>query len=629
MTDWSQFTQDKPAAPTQTIDWSQFRPLTEEEKKPKRTLAGTVKDVGITALKGAIGVPEAAVGLADLVSGGHAGKALEKVGFKPALAKSILNENYSDAQKAANAEVDKAKGFLPTLGAMAQNPSTIATTIGESLPSMLAGGAVGRGLVGAAKLAPYLAGGIGEGVVGAGSKAEQIRQQTPDGLLTPKQSLLAAGSGALDAVISAGSGKLSQKLGITDADTLLAGGTQGATNKGLARRIGEGALVEGALEETPQSMQEQMMQNLALGKDPMDGVGKAAATGLLTGGVMGGGMGVLHQNQPAPIVEPPPVEPSAQVPPVQPIAPEPTTPYPSNIQQDGVTRPARPDFTMDLAGKEVTPYQQGEVAPIAPTPEIKPNSPLSNAAVRGGISTKPQPPVSSYPKEIYQAKAYDPEQVKRDAEQKAKLAAIANEPNRPTVRPLEDTRVEPHAEVLKNMAKDVVPNGGVTIMPDGSRTPSVNPDWYQGLRDALPTANLTPKAIEIAVNKAAEGKPLYKNQEAIVTAMLDHIDGQIEDNQPSELDRAFNRLAPHIPEEHFNELVDEARNADDIEKFTQNLNLFADDYENKQQQSSTEPEPSATTNELPNAPADETTRRDNTDIQPFDVPVADASNFDN
>ena len=161
MTDWSQFTQDKPA-PTQNIDWSQFRPLTEEEKKPNRTLAGTVKDVGITALKGAIGVPEAAVGLADLVSGGHVGKFLENeggtVGFRPKEAKQFLDENYSDAQKAANANVAKEKGFLPTLGVMAQNPSTIATTIGESLPSMLAGGAVGRGLVGAAKLAPYLAG---------------------------------------------------------------------------------------------------------------------------------------------------------------------------------------------------------------------------------------------------------------------------------------------------------------------------------------------------------------------------------------------------------------------------------------------------------------------------------------
>ena len=106
----------------------------------------------------------------------------------------------------------------------------------------------------------------------------------------------------------------------------MAGGEVAATNKGLARRVGEGALIEGALEETPQSMQEQMMQNLALGKDPMEGVGTAAAAGLLSGGVMGGGMGALHKAVPAPIVEPPPVaEPDAPVTPVQPIAPEPAT----------------------------------------------------------------------------------------------------------------------------------------------------------------------------------------------------------------------------------------------------------------------------------------------------------------
>ena len=489
--------------------------------------------------------------------------------------------------------------------------------------------------------------------------------------------MLAAGSGALDAVISAGSGKLAQKLGITDAQTLMAGGEVAATNKGLARRVGEGALIEGALEETPQSMQEQMMQNLALGKDPMEGVGTAAAAGLLSGGVMGGGMGALHKAVPAPIVEPPPVaEPDAPVTPVQPIAPEPATPYPTNIQQDGITRPVRPNFTMDLGGKEVVPYQQGKVATIPPAPEIKPNSPLNNALVSAGISTQPQaaqlpavvsdapatnnvvndetgfeqpqapalaqlpklnaplsnavetatpapvePPAPIIPQAAPRSRAYDPEQVKCDAEAKAKLAAIANEPNRPTVRPLEDERIEPHAEILKNMAKDVIPNGGVTIMPDGSRTPSVNPDWYQGLRDALPTANLTPKAIEIAVSKAAEGKPLYKNQEAIVTAMLDHIDGQIEDNQPSELDRAFNRLAPHIPEEHFNELVDEARTTEDPEKFTKNLNLIADHYENKQ--NPIEP----LTSDLSVSPTSEETQRDNADVQSFNAPVVDASDF--
>jgi hypothetical protein len=414
MTDWSKFTADAPTA-TQSVDWSKFE-IDKPEAKPKRTLAGTVKDVGITALKGAIGVPEAAVGLADLVSGGHVGKFLENeggaVGFRPKQAKELLDENYSDAQKAAQAKVSNAQGFMDTAKAAIENPSTIATAIGESLPSMFAGGLVGRGVGAAAKLgkeaAPYLAG-LGEGAISAGQGAEQIRQQTDDGLLTGKQAAIAAGSGALTGLIGAGSNKLASEFGVTDADTLLAGGTQGATNKGLARRIGEGAFTEGVLEELPQSTQEQMAQNVALGKDPMQGVGNAAAMGLLTGGVMGGGMGVLHKNAPVPVVTPPPElaaqpQPNAPQPEVapppelaaqpQPNAPQPEvappTPYPSNIQQDDVTRPVRPNFTMDLAGKEVAPYQQGEVATIPNAPEIKPNSPLNNALASGGISARPQ-----------------------------------------------------------------------------------------------------------------------------------------------------------------------------------------------------------------------------------------------
>jgi hypothetical protein len=746
MTDWSQFTQDKPAAPTQTIDWSQFRPLTEEEKKPKRTLAGTVKDVAVSLGKGAVDVSQIAVGAADEVTGGHVGKFLENkgglVGYRPQEMHKILDNQFSDAQKYENAQYETDKKTnqgenpnvfqqgLGTVQALIQHPSVAVGSAIESLPSMGAGRAVATGLKTAMpKLSGIAAGALGEGAVMTGSQAENIRQQTDDGLITPKQQALALGTGIVGAGISGVSGKLANKLGFGDVDTV---GTQNIT-RAMPARIAGGMVTEGALEEMPQSAMEQAAQNAALDKPIMQGVGDAAGMGLVTGGMMGGGMGVLHKNAPAPMVEPPPLEPAAQVPsvepstpvpPVQPIAPTPheyinsyykniedmygknspeqqkiindvlgeydknakwlsdkndddlsnfeikneigkrwdaqqvtpiaSTPQTESTPQENQAQPPLPPYippprkpnavfenalatvhpaTLQTAvvsdAPAKTPVEQSQPPTLAPAPIPRKEGAVLENAVETAAPAPVEPPAPIIPQAAPRSKAYDPEQVKRDAEQKAKLAAIANEPNRPTVRPLEDERVEPHAEVLKNMAKDVVPNGGVTIMPDGSRTPSVNPEWYQGLRDALPTANLTPKAIEIAVNKAAEGKPLFKNQEAIVTAMLDHIDMQIEDNQPSELDRAFNRLAPHIPEEHFNELVDEARNTDDIEKFTQNLNLFADHYENKQQQSSTEPEPSATTNELPNAPADETTRRDNTDIQPFDVPVADASNFDN
>jgi len=264
-------------------------------------MARRAADYGLTAIKGAIGVPEAIVGLADLVSGGYAGKALEQLGFRPEEAKSFLDEYYSDSQKEANKNLNDATGFLGKASAAVQNPSTIAHAIVESLPAMGAGGLVGRGLVaGSAKVAPWAAGAIGEGVVGGGLAAEQIRQQTDDGLMTPKQ-IGAAGASALGAAAFGGvGGKLSQKLGIADVDTMLAGGAAKFSNKAFARKLVEGGISEGAFEEMPQSMQEQLWQNVAMDKPIMEGVPESGAMGLVTGGVMGGVGGGFFGGKSAP-----------------------------------------------------------------------------------------------------------------------------------------------------------------------------------------------------------------------------------------------------------------------------------------------------------------------------------------
>ncbi|MFX5332369.1 hypothetical protein ABTC54_19900, partial [Acinetobacter baumannii] len=83
-----------------------------------------------------------------------------------------------------------------------QNPSVIAKAVGTSLGAMGAGGAVARGIAAIPKVAAMgargaaAAGALGEGVVGAGSAAEQIRQETDDGLLSPGQVAAAAATGA-------------------------------------------------------------------------------------------------------------------------------------------------------------------------------------------------------------------------------------------------------------------------------------------------------------------------------------------------------------------------------------------------------------------------------------------------
>jgi len=137
-----------PRAPnTMTADEYRAQVAAREAKGYDRTLSGTALDAGITLLKGAIGLPEAAVGLLDIPTMGYAGKLLEQAGFKPKEAKEILDTYLSEAQQAANRKVKEAQGFIPTAKAALQNPSTILTSVGESLPQMLGGAGIAKGII--------------------------------------------------------------------------------------------------------------------------------------------------------------------------------------------------------------------------------------------------------------------------------------------------------------------------------------------------------------------------------------------------------------------------------------------------------------------------------------------------
>lgn len=263
-------------------------------KKPSGIARRALGDTGISLLKGAIGVPEAAVGLADMVTGGYAGKVAEQAGFRPKEAKAFLDEQLTPEQQAANQYVHEGDGFMDTLKRGIERPSVIGQSVVESLPAMGAGGVAARGLVSAAKVAPWAAGAIGEGVVGAGSAAEQLRQGADDGLLGAKQTAASLASGAGTAAFGALGGKAAQKMGIADVDTALAGGVQQAAKGGIARRIGEGVVSEGVLEELPQSAWEQVAQNFGNDKPLDEGVGNAAALGLLSGAAMGGGFNAMQ-----------------------------------------------------------------------------------------------------------------------------------------------------------------------------------------------------------------------------------------------------------------------------------------------------------------------------------------------
>lgn len=288
-------------------------------ESPGRSATDYARDAAAWVAKGAVAVPEAAVGLADIVTGGRAGKILENeggaVGFRPKQAREAINEWHSDATKEAQRKFQEAEGLGGKFKAAVENPSNIVGAVVESLPAMGAGGVAARALGAATRLGQAgakgaaAAGALGEGIVGAGSAAEQIRQETDDGLLTPGQAAAAAATGAATAGFGYAGGRVAQRLGIGDAETMLAQGNKGiakqfaddaataASNpllqqravKSIPRQVIEGAISEGFLEELPQSVAEQIFQNLALGKDWSQDVDTAVVLGTLSGATMGGG----------------------------------------------------------------------------------------------------------------------------------------------------------------------------------------------------------------------------------------------------------------------------------------------------------------------------------------------------
>lgn len=271
-----------------------------------------VPDVGVAGLKSAVGLVETGLGLADIPTFGAVGRGLEKIGVRPGEAQKELSSWYSPQQQAAQAEVSGAfkEGFLPGVASAIRHPSTVATTVGESAASMLGGAGVARGILKfAPKVAPWAAGALGEGVVGAGSAAEQLREQSDTGYLSPKQVASSLGSGVGTAALGALGGKLAQRWGVGDVETALARGSlttsagktarelAGKPPKGFIRRVTEAGITEGIFEELPQSLQEQMWQNFATNRPITEGLAEAGGMGMLAGVGMGATVGALSRRK--------------------------------------------------------------------------------------------------------------------------------------------------------------------------------------------------------------------------------------------------------------------------------------------------------------------------------------------
>jgi hypothetical protein len=216
-------------------------------------------------------------------------------------AREKLQQLKSAEAQQQEKEIAETKGFLPTAGAYLQRPGALAGVITESLPSMAGGAGLARGAVGyiaklvGKKAAPLIAGAVGEGAITSGSIAESTRQESESGLITPGQAGISTLAGVFTGGLGVFGGKVAQKLGVADIDTLLAGGVADAEKKSILKQAFKGALSESVFEELPQSLQEQIMQNIAAGRPYDEGVAEAGASGMLAGAFLGGPASALSQ----------------------------------------------------------------------------------------------------------------------------------------------------------------------------------------------------------------------------------------------------------------------------------------------------------------------------------------------
>ena len=231
----------------------------------------------------------------------------KKYGVQPKLtAPSVTDQDLQDAiaklqsyksegTKAAEVKRSEAKGAAETIATYLKNPSLISTGTAEMLAPMIAGGGLGR-LFGKVGMPFNYA--AGEGVVAGAMNAQQIRDAQGGAPLTPEQQLNVAENIALTTAFSAFGGAVANRLGVGDIDEILAGAAKGELSKKAQSKLAaaaKSAIIEGGIEELPQSVADQVIQNVATNRPWDEGVGEAAASGLVLGSVPGFGAGFYTQ----------------------------------------------------------------------------------------------------------------------------------------------------------------------------------------------------------------------------------------------------------------------------------------------------------------------------------------------
>jgi Large polyvalent protein associated domain 38/phage-Barnase-EndoU-ColicinE5/D-RelE like nuclease3 len=307
---WSNYGGSGPAAPHDPNSGGIASDLAKSVKVGVQRLPGMVAglaDLPIAAVSGARPVTAAA----DAI-----GKA---TGFQPG--KWADETKFSAGHEQGRKAVDEAweQGDAGSIAmAYLKNPGYTAGQVAESLPGMVAGGLVGRALMGAGaaaaagnaaggaaraavpgyleravgqKLAVPIAAGAGEGAITSGQQMAQYQGDDQQ-----KNALASLGAGVGTGALGAIGGRVANKLGLETAETAIVNAGKGRLAEGgaksLAGRVAGGMVSESVLQELPQSTQEQMWQNYAEGKDIWDGVARAGVEGAIAGGIMGAGANI-------------------------------------------------------------------------------------------------------------------------------------------------------------------------------------------------------------------------------------------------------------------------------------------------------------------------------------------------
>ncbi|MBA3578918.1 MAG: ParB N-terminal domain-containing protein [Gemmatimonadaceae bacterium] len=346
-------------------------------RAPERTWTEAVTDKGVAVAQGVVSLGEAAVGIADAATLGMAGGALRKgLGFDPKLTNEILNTYFSKKTQEGQTNFAEAEGLVNKAKAVLESPELITHSFLNSLPLMAGAGGIARGLV-AAGMGAVAAGAVGEGAIGAGLSLAD-RDST---LTTPSDLGYAVATGGATAVVGRVLGRLADRLGVGDVDTLIAGGSVSPeARRGLVTQIVGGMTLEG-LEELGQGTAEQVLSNSKNDRPLTEGLDENAILGTVTGMVMGGGANAARgvasklSRPKAPAPEVPVVE-------TRPLAADPAmrvTPTPPPEQ------PAVPSEFVAVGAEPVVP-------PPAPPVAVDPDAPLVGTVAERAAAMRAENP---------------------------------------------------------------------------------------------------------------------------------------------------------------------------------------------------------------------------------------------